>query len=94
MLVRDVVEFIGKSRSKYKPEVKRYLENGCGDYCPITFVAKVKLGEEYTIGEYSEAARKLGIRKRDAESIVCAADDYDSTSNLRKKLCKAVGLKD
>lgn len=58
--------------------IRFYLSDNVSEgmcYCPITLVAKKMFGLEFEIGEWDQAAYKLGLDSSDAQKIVDASDN-------------------
>ena len=91
-----VSEFIGELSSiTHRTNVRRWLTNQTGATCPITAVCKRLTNAQFSVSDYEKAAKKIGLRFRDAERIATAADDKEATGNtrrLRNKLLRAVKL--
>jgi hypothetical protein len=60
--------------------------------CPITAVCYSQTGKLFEDTEYEQAAKLIGLRKRDATRIANAADGC-GPKRVHEKLLRATGLK-
>jgi len=68
---------------------------GCDQFCPLTAVAFERCAISYTVDEYPEAGRLLGLPADTAHEISMASDGVllsTSAVFLRKRLLAACGL--
>ncbi len=65
----------------------------CGDYCPITYVAKKLTGTSWPTWDFDKAGPAIELTEDLISDILSAADDFaTSRKNLRAKLLEACGL--
>lgn len=70
----------------------QYVNGHC--YCPVTAVCMMETGEHFATYRYYDAARKLKLRKRDAETIAHSSDELGdkASEKVRAKLLKLAGM--
>ena len=72
--------------------IRRHPERGPAVECPIQFVARTSLGEDYSGPIHHQAGQAIGLNESDTKLLGAAADNAaEHTRDLRNALVQAMG---
>jgi len=98
MKVDEFYEILAATKHRWRiesctGEINAFMKGGriC---CPITAVCEATTNRKYSIGQYDEAAKDMGLPQHITNRIVQAADNWDMGTDHRRRILKAVNLKD